>query len=551
MPAVAFDAQQEARRLLATHEQERRACRRDLTLLLDRMSMVDEKTGDVFRFHLNDPTSGWYFQREKVWDVLEQYRIAMALKARQEGITWLCAGRQLGKALTLPGTRHLVFRQREEDAFEIVGREWDLFRSLPPHLRFGVKVLKPHRGLDRDDVRPEGEIEFLHPDGRRSSIKAMPPTGDAGHGDTVASVLVDEAARIKKLRDVLKAVMPTIGVIGELWLVSTANGVAGDEAGEGNEFAWLWKNADEAGIERIFLSVFDHPDRDEEWLRTAPEYLVLDEQGRAEQYPRSAEEAFQLTAGACYFDRDALQRYARERVRRPLYRCQFEKAGVRAARKRRGPKALIKVLEEPNPEHTYAIGVDVASGRGRDYSVAGVIDLATMAPVAELRAKIDVDLLAFQLHFLGRWYGTQAGCVEDAWIAPDTAAGHGEAVIVPLRDGREGRPKYTRLYRRRRRETRASDRVARDYGFKVNDKTRPQVLAGLARAIRDELLPWVTSDLLQECGSFVYADTLPSPRAADGCNDDAVFGWAIALELYRQFGNNPGRPRRQRARAQT
>lgn len=540
-----MDARAEARRILAERELERRRAKQDLTLLLDRMSMVDEKTGEVFRFHLNDPSSGWHWQRTEAWDVMEANQVVEFLKARQLGLTWLCAGRQLGKALTMPGTRHLVFRQREEDALEIVSRQWDLLRSLPPHLRYGVKVLKPHRGLERDDVRPEGEIELLHPDGRRSSIKALPPTGDAGHGDTVASVLIDEAARIKKLRDVLKAIMATVGTVGEVYLVSTANGVSNDETGEGNHYHWLWKNADEAGIATVFLGVFTHPDRDEKWLKTAREYLILDAQGRAEQYPRTPEEAFQLTSGAAYFDRDALSYYATEAVKRPLYRFSFEIAGTKAAKRKKGAQGLIKVLEEPNAEHTYAIAADVSSGRGRDYSVVGVIDLATMAPVAELRAKIDPDLLAVQLHFLGRWYGSQSGCEQDAVIAVETAAGHGEAVIVPLRDGREGRPKYTRLYRHRR-ASRPTDGKALDYGFKTNDHTRPQILSLLKRALRERLLPWVTSDLLHEAGSFVLADTLPSPRAADGCNDDCVLAWAIALELYRQFGHNPGRPRKTR-----
>lgn len=543
-----MDLRAEARRILAERELERRACKRDLTLLLDRMSMVDEKSGEVFRFHLNDPESGWYWQRTEVWDVLEEEQVVAILKARQLGITWLCAARQLAKALTIPGTRHLVFRQREEDALEIIGRQWDLLVSLPEHLRYGVKVLTPQRGLIRDDVRPEGEIELLHPDGRRSTIKAMPPTGDVGHGDTVATVLLDEAARQKKLAAVLEAVMATVGTVGEVYLPTTANGISDDE-GAGNRFHWLWRNRDEMRIAAIFLGVFKHPDRDEHWIENAREYLVLDAQQRAAQYPRTAEEAFQLTSGACYFDRDALQWYATNGVRQPLYRCEFEKAGTKAAKKKRGPRGAIKVFEEPNPEHTYAIAVDVASGRGRDYSVAAVIDLATMAPVAELRAKIDVDLLAFQLHFLGRWYGTQGGCTDDAIVAIETAAGHGEAVIVPLRDGREGRPKYTRLYRRRRRETRTNDRTARDYGFKINDHTRPQVLSLLQRAYRERLLPWVTSDLLQESGSFVRHDVGQEARAADGCNDDCVLAWAIALELYRQFGNNPGRPRRTRTRA--
>jgi hypothetical protein len=51
-----LDHAAEARRILAERELERRHCKRDLTLLLDHMSMVDEKTGEVFRFHLNDPT---------------------------------------------------------------------------------------------------------------------------------------------------------------------------------------------------------------------------------------------------------------------------------------------------------------------------------------------------------------------------------------------------------------------------------------------------------------------------------------------------------------
>lgn len=540
----------DARRILAEREIERRACKRDLTLLLDHMSMVDEKTGERFQFHLNDPESGWYFQRTKAWDVLDENQVTIIYKARQLGLTWLCAGRQLGKALTMPGTRHLVFRQREEDALEIVSRQWDLLLSLPPHLRYGVKVLKPHRGLERDDVRPEGEIEFLHPDGRRSSIKAYPPTGDVGRGNTVASVLLDEAAFIKKLREVLKAIMATVGMIGEIYLVSTANGVSGED-GEGNHFHWLWKNADEAGIATVFLGVFDHPDRDAEWYETAREVRVLDPQSRAAEYPRTPEEGFQLTAGAGYFDREALSYYATEAVKKPLYRFSFEKSGPTAAKKKRGDREPIRVYEEPRGDRTYGLAVDVASGRGRDYSVAYVIDFTSMALAAELRAKIDVDLLATQLHYLGRWYGATRGCEHDALLAIETAAGHGEAVIVPLRDGKEGRPKYTNLYRRHRHAARPTSGRSRDYGFKINDKTRPQVLSLLARAIRERELPWMTSDLLQECGSFVYADTLPSPRAADGCNDDCVLAAAIALELYRQRGHHPHDTKRPRKAATT
>lgn len=551
-----MDAGAEARRILARRELERRQARADLSLLLDQMSMVDEKTGEVFRFYLNEPASPWYWQRTLVWDAMLENRVRMFYKARQLGITWLCAGRQLARALTVPGTRYLVFRQREEDAIKIVDRQWDLLLSLPEHLRYGVKVLKPHRGLERDDVRPEGEIELLHPNGRRSTIQALPPTGDPGHGETVAGVLLDEAARIKKLRDVLKAVMATVGTLGEVDLVSTANGVANEE-GEGNYFAHLWNTAEERRITAVFLSTDLHPDRDDAWYETAEEYLVLDSVGRAEQYPRTPEEGFQGTAGECFFDRDALAWYASNAIRRPLYRLAFERKTATTAVRKRSDGGLIRVYEEPQyaceecgsrapaaeqchgaprAPVKYGLSVDVATGRGRDYSAVYVIDLATRALAAEIKAKIDPDLLAFQLHYLGRWYHT-------ALIAVETASGFGEAVIIPLRDGREGRPAYPRLYRRVR-GSRPDHQTAKAYGFPITKQSREEILPLLARAIRERQLPWLTSDLLHECRTFVRAETGTSPRAADGCNDDCVLSAAIALELYRLRGHHPDRPAR-------
>ena len=74
------------------------------------------------------------------------------------------------------------------------------------------------------------------------------------------------------------------------------------------------------------------------------------------------------------------------------------------ARLRKLEKGCIRVYEEPGPDGKYAIGADTATGRGLDYSAGFVIDLATMAPVAEVHGKLDPDVYAAQLHFLGRWY---------------------------------------------------------------------------------------------------------------------------------------------------
>jgi hypothetical protein len=153
--------------------------------------------------------------------------------------------------------------------------------------------------------------------------------------------------------------------------------------------------------------------------------------------------------------------------------------------------------------------------------------------VAEFHSKIDADLFAEQLHFLGRWYG-------DAQLAVETGGGYGEAVIIPLRDGKGPRPPYPRLYRHVL-SSRPDLPLVKPYGFPMNIKTRPLVLSQLEKAIRERSLPGLPQRLLDECLTFVYADTSPSPRALDNCNDDAVFAAAIALEMYRLRGHHPDR----------
>jgi hypothetical protein len=66
----------------------------------------------------------------------------------------------------------------------------------------------------------------------------------------------------------------------------------------------------------------------------------------------------------------------------------------------------------------------------------------------------------------------------------------------------------------------------------------------LEKAIRERTLPFMPQTLWDEARTFIHAETNPSPRAQDGCNDDAVFAAAIALEMYRLRGHHPKREAR-------
>lgn len=519
----------DAQVLLAKRELERRECSQHPAALLARAKCFDERTAEPFQFGLGDPSSGWYWQRELL-DWWEANPRTVVLKARQLGVTWLAGGKVLHRLLYKPGSLCLVYRQKEEEAKEVVGRIWEMLHSLPRHLWNGAEVVTPSRG-----ERPHTEIRLRFPDKRVSRLLGMTSVEASGHGKTAALILMDEFSRIDKAGEIMKAVQPAAGTKGEIIIVSTANGISGPQ-GDGNYFHYLWVNAEAAGFAKKFLGWRMHPERDDVWYASSPEIIGLRPWERAEQYPDNPVEAFTFTSRG-YFDQDALSWYAQYGTRQPIFRCEFISRGADRARVHPVSTGMIRVYERPQAQTDYALGADVATGRGRDYSAAYVINLSTMAIAAELHAKIDANVYAFQLHYLGRWYNT-------ARLAIEMGGGFGEPVVIFLRDGKDGRPAYPKLYRHT-----ISDRsdlpIKKEYGYPINTRTRPLIIENFQKAIRERAVPYLTEDLLGEMGTFVDHDTLPSPRAAGGCFDDRVMACAIVLELYRQYGHHKHRLRKQ------
>jgi len=552
---------QELRAELLRRELERRRAKADPLYLMSFMSAVDQRDGSRFDFeHLREPledgevthdgnrliakNKDWRWQRYVAEKALGVLRL-ICLKGRQIGVTWDLLAVDVAEALTMPGTASLLFRQREDEAIDNVRRWWTLYQSLPQHFKEGIRVLKPDRAVQpgRDGIA----LQF--PSGAISEIIPMTSAAASGHGRSVRRVILDEAAYIEKLEEIRAAVEPAAGD-AKICVISTANGVSNPETGEGNEFHRLW-TAEETGYTRIFLPYDLHPERDQHWYDTAPEVQSLRSHQRHAQFPRYEHEAFALSTRV-FFDPEDLEHYAGQ-VKPPLYRMDFvvpkpvarQMDGAAVANRTSSPRKLAvgpksakhihsegnwRIYREREEGHKYAIGGDCATGRGRDYSCAYVIDLTDGALCAEFHGKLDADLYAAQLHYMGRVYNT-------AFLAVDNV-GIGEAVIVQLRHGREGRPPYPNMYRHIM-SSRPSMDMAKVYGFPINVKTRPLILNQLEKWVRERTLPWVTSRLLFEMQTFVEHDKDPSPAAQEGSHDDAIFAAAISLEMYRLKGQHP------------
>jgi hypothetical protein len=364
----------------------------------------------------------------------------------------------------------------------------------------------------------------------------MPATEKAGHSRSAALVIFDEASRQDHARALWKAVIPASGDKGgKIGVVSTANGMS-DGQGLGNFFHELWTGAgyaDYPTLKSLFLGWWLRPDRDEQWY----DQLSLDGPSKAEQYPNDEDEAF-LMSGNPHFDTEALRWYSKNALGTPLYRAWFEtdpnnpaRATLRRQQLDSRDSALpIEIYREPQKDRKYGLAIDNATGHGQDFSVIAVIDLHDGAPCAEMHIKAEEDVVAEQAHFIGLWYNT-------ARIAPENQGGYGITVIAYLRDGHKGRKPYPKMYRHRA-DDRPDQHESSTFGFPMNQKTRPKVVAELSIWIRDKLFPYVTRGFLSEARTFVRRDTGTSPRAADGCNDDRVLGWGIALELFSAFGEH-------------
>jgi len=531
---------------------------KDIPYLISLMSAVDQRTGDRFTFeHIRDPLEpdevwldgnklrsrdkNWRWQRWVVDHALAHKR-TIHLKGRQIGDTWVHLAVDVAESIVMPGTTSLLFRQREDEAVDNVRRWWILFNSLPPWLlekvpagkKVGpVSINKPQLGKADRPGRDGVVLKFA--DGSFSEIVPMTSAASSGHGRSVRRVLGDEAAHIDQLLSIRAAIEPAAGN-AKINLISTANGVSNLETGEGNEFHRLWMTSDDVGYRRVFLPYDLHPDRDDEWYETSAEVISLPIWKRQEQFPRDEGEAFALS-DRCAFDEEAIHEYSKK-ASKLLRRYDFVPHGVASARIHEHDTGRVRVYSEPIEGHTYSIGADVATGRGADYSAAYVVDLTNGELVCEYHGKCEADVYARDLHFLGRRYGS-------ALLAIEVGGGYGDAVIIALRDGAAGRRAYPKIYKHVL-SSRPDKPISKPFGFPMNTKTRPLVLNQLERHLRERTWETIPPDLLEEMKVFVHFDHGTSPRARMGNHDDRVMAAAIAMEMYRLYGDIGGKRRTER-----
>ncbi len=177
----------------------------------------------------------------------------------------------------------------------------------------------------------------------------------------------------------------------------------------------------------------------------------------------------------------------------------------------------VRIYEAPKKTAAYVIGADTA-GEGGDNFVAQVLENESGMQVAVMVLKADEDVFAEQLYCLGRYYN-------DALIGVET-----NFSTFPVK--RLAQLSYPHQYIRERVDT-YTNRLSQSYGFRTTSATRPLIIAGLVREVREQAQNLNDRQTIEEMLSFVRNER-GRAEAAYGAHDDCVIALAIAQYIRPQ-----------------
>ncbi len=305
-----------------------------------------------------------------------------------------------------------------------------------------------------------------------------------------------------------------------------------DRRQPGSYLWWLWEKG--ATLEAI------------NWYVT--ERMKYSDHGlMAAEYPSDDIEAF-VHSGARVFDR-----YLVEELRKGCRPAPLR--GEIDGRKATGPESLDDVRFSPDARGAlavwedrvlpdagyicldrYLVVVDVGGRAARaDWSVVAVFDRLPMRTggrpkiVAQWRGHTDIDLLAWNAARIARYYNDALLVIESNSIEtrdPDRFVDGDQSLFIfsQLREA------CRNLYARRQSEEEVMRGAPRRYGFHTNVATKPMVISGLVKAVREGLYEERDEACLDEMLTYEQRQN-GSYGALPGRHDDLLMTRAIGLHI--------------------
>ena len=417
-----------------------------------------------------------YPYQEKMFNHFNDNRFSIVLACRQSGKSISSVGYLLWYALFHPEQTIAILANKGATAREMLARITLMLENLPFFLQPGCKALN------------KGSIEFSN----NSRIIAAATSGSSIRGMSVNLLFLDEFAFVENAAEFYTSTYPVVssGKSTKVIITSTANGL-------GNIYHKLWEGAVQSTNEFKPFRVdwWDVPGRDEDWkkqtIANTSELQFNQEFGNTFHGTGNT-----LISGDCLLSLQA---------QHPIF-----------------TQNNVKVYVKPEENHDYMVFVDVAKGRGMDYSTFNIIDVTTkpFQQVAVYRDNMISPLLLPDIIY-------------------KYAKTYNEAYVV-IESNDQGAVVCNGLYYDLEYENVFVESMikANSIGVTMTRKVKRIGCSNIKDLVEQSQISIVDQDTIIEMSTFVAKGS--SYEAADGNHDDlmmnlVMFGWFAATPFFGEM----------------
>ena len=414
-----------------------------------------------------------YDYQERMFEHFNENRFSIVLACRQSGKSISSVVYLLWFAVFHPEKNIAILANKGATAREMLARITLALENLPFFLQPGCKAVN------------KGSIEFSN----NSKIIAAATSGSSIRGLSINLLFLDEFAFVENDATFYTSTYPVVssGKDTKIIITSTANGI-------GNVFHKLWEGAVQGTNEFKSFRVdwWDVPGRDEEWKRqTIANTSQI-------QFDQEFGNTFTGRGNTLISSECLLKQQAKD----PIY-----------------TQENVCVYEKPVEDHTYLMMVDVAKGRGQDYSTFNIIDVSTQ-PFKQVAVFRDNNISPLLLPDICYKYAT---VYNEAYIIVES---NDQGAIVC--NGLYYDLEYENLYVE-------SQVKANSIGATMTRRVKRIGCSNIKDLIEQSKLEIVDANTLIEMGTFVAHG---SSYAASGNNHDdlmmnlVMFGWFVSTDIF-------------------
>ena len=331
---------------------ELRRCRTDPIYFMRTFVKIQHPTKGTIKFDM-------YEYQERFVRCMHENRSVITLQPRQCGKTLTAAMYLLWFALFHKDSTMLIASKNQTHAMEIASRVKFAYEELPSWIKCGLKFYNQH------------VVRFDN----GSQVVCEATTEKTGRGGSFTKIYLDELAFISpRIQTKLWASLkPALSTGGSAIISSTPNG-------DTDLFANLWRGANSGVNSFVPFAVHwrEHPERGDEYWNE----LVSD---LGELVTRQEAGCEFLSSDAMLINSMKIQQIAHKT---PLYEDMGFRFWV--------PEEQLGGLGK-----TYLVGVDPATGSGKDFTVIQVFDFPGLNQIAEWRSNtIDIPLMYAKLKWM-------------------------------------------------------------------------------------------------------------------------------------------------------